>query len=122
MEQDLWRVPLAPGYSAEPKPASGLGPSGEYPSRDELRELLKRAAPLPWERPWNDASISSAEAVNERGAWRMQIYDEGGHDEHDAALIVAAVNSLPHLLDALDNLERENRRLREAVAALSPPA
>lgn len=69
---------------------------------DDLERLWAAASPLC---PWRADFAAITDAHPSRG---LHIYDEGGHSDADARLIVAAVNNLPLLITAL--------RLAEAVA------
>ena len=77
---------------------------------DELERLLAVATDGPWRQPWgvDDPTIYAADDD-------FLIYDEGGHTGADAALIVAARNSLPAILTEIRELRAENARLREAM-------
>lgn len=89
----------------------------------ELRELLAKATPGPWgaeaitkhsasnERPWVGRLSESRYAALSYGETQLEAVA-------NAALIVAAVNALPALLDRVEALEAENARMREALASL----
>lgn len=62
---------------------------------DELERLWAAASPLC---PWRADFAVITDAHPSRG---LHIYDEGGHSDADAALIVAAVNNLPVMIAAL---------------------
>jgi len=90
-----------------------------------LRELLAKATPGPWRSTWDDPvpegrceSIEDwnvIEGPDKSLVVGMVVYD--GHwpacTKENAALIVAAVNQLPSLLDELEGL-------REKLAAVEP--
>jgi hypothetical protein len=82
-------------------------------SPDELRQLLADATPGPWEQaPWFTNTILPKRWIdgdqlgvdpNDRGPFSTV----HAHSAADAALIVAAVNALPSLLDELDRIAGE---------------
>lgn len=94
--------------------------------RARLRELLAAASPRPWvatdatREGTSGLCASPACMATHRAAWTVSRrpefagwctdggYSQYGLCEHDAALIVAAVNALPALLDAL---EESNARI-----------
>ena len=98
----------------------------ETPDLAELRRLLAAASPLPWQ--WEPASgkswpLGDESLVTTSGdpvlyGWG---YDASGIDGTDAdrALIAAAVNALPTLLDELDELRAEVGVRRDARKALA---
>ena len=59
--------------------------------------------------------------VNNSGKRCTLIYDEGGHGELDAALIVTLHNSAPAMIAELRELRAENARLREESAKAGEP-
>lgn len=99
---------------------------------ERLRGLLANATPGPWytlDAPWlpsgSETSILAespdphvARFICDFDIWALDD-DEGRKSENpddDAALIVAAVNELPGLLDRLEALSAEVERLKEALA------
>lgn len=83
------------------------------PTPDELRALMAKATPGPWAQ--NESGID-AEGVGQIvvcNYWADII-----HGRKNAALIVAAVNALPGLLDELARLTGENERLRGALSGI----
>jgi len=94
----------------------------------KLRELLAKATPGPWEghglpyRGMDDPVITS-----QGGMYICQLtYDQQSitqeHDvDADAALIVAAINALPELLNEVEMLRAERDRMREALARIAKP-
>ena len=73
------------------KPVTIIQPAVALTPGDELRELLAKATPGPWER-------LTVEGLKDHvGRPRLDETD-------DAALIVAAINALPALLDVVDTL------------------
>jgi len=113
----------------------------------ELRGLLKKATPGPWARgAWYGRCIKPSHGVNNHTGRNgsdpckydytfeagtaisssvENIYiasvDLDGLTEPDAALIVAAVNALPTLLDDLAAAQGEIEALRAAISWLMPP-
>lgn len=85
-----------------------------------LRELLAKATPGPWfdqsneDYPGANHKIRPIDNISEWPAFG-EIASAG---PHNAALIVAAVNNAPALLDRIEALEALNERLREALAGL----
>ena len=79
----------------------------------ELRALEQEATAAPWNKPYKGNT----------GTWDVCVGRVGDRDwiasatifEEDAALIVAARNALPALLDAVERLSAENAELREAI-------
>jgi hypothetical protein len=67
---------------------------------DLLAALDAAATPGPWE------AEHACVVAGPPGKRTMSIYDEGGHDHHDAALIAAMRNALPELL----RIAREHAR------------
>jgi hypothetical protein len=63
---------------------------------DALRALLRNASPPPWQHVDGETIVDSADGTSLVETTRPD----------DAALIVAAVNALPHLLDELKELRR----------------
>lgn len=80
---------------------------------DELERLLAAATDGPWRQGSGVADPTIYTADDD-----FLIYDEGGHTGADAALIVAARNSLPAILTEIRELRAENARLREALTRL----
>jgi hypothetical protein len=69
----------------------------------ELRALVEAATKGPWVQPYDDGDI---EAYANDGGWSGTVCSiEKPLSSNDAALIVAAVNSLPDLLDRIEELE-----------------
>lgn len=66
---------------------------------DELERLDRLAAPAPWNQLYPGSPAIEAPSQHD-----YFICDEGGHSEHDAALIVALRNRLPDVLAALREL------------------
>ena len=95
----------------------------ETPDVAELRQLLAGASPLPWQWeppsgdtwPQGDESLVTTSGAPVLYGWG---YDASGIDATagDRALIAAAVNALPGLLDAADALRAELAHMREAAA------
>lgn len=92
----------------------------------KLRELLALATTRPWkantaDKTGEDWLIGSLGNSNEDGQdWivttdRVRASELDGDAKFDAALIVAAVNALPALLDELEALRAERDRMREAL-------
>jgi len=75
----------------------------------KLRELLAKATPGPW--ALNDDDTISL-ASGEKTAWRQA-------HRANCALIVAAVNALPELLNEVERLRAEMDRMREALEKIS---
>jgi hypothetical protein len=94
---------------------------------NELRRLLAEATPGPWEW-WTSCSWRRlSQAGGPDGGVLCPMVASDGHpdlsvSEEDRALIVAAVNSLPELLDTLDRLRNENAELREALRPFATKA
>lgn len=102
---------------------------------DNLRELIARATPGSWytlDPPWlprdSETSILAgspdphvATFVADMDMWALDDDDDrkSKSPDADAALIVAAVNALPGLLDALASLQSENERLRAACVRMT---
>jgi hypothetical protein len=77
-------------------------PVSERVDVQQLRDLLDKATPRPWELTARYGDMGDYTGMVNAGAMRVaNVYD----DEANAALIVAAVNSLPALLARLDALE-----------------
>jgi hypothetical protein len=80
------------------------------PDTRALRELLAKATPRPWASTENDFYISGdMDADNSSAIVAVEL------ERPDAALIVAAVNALPSLLDALGALRAERDAMRETL-------
>lgn len=78
---------------------------------DEIERLLAgEETSGPW---WNEGC--EIFYLNDSGQRCTLIYGEGGHGEHDAALIVTLHNSAPAMIAELRELRAENARLREVV-------
>ena len=109
--------------------------------RARLRALLEKATPGPWRSGRSDmTTLSTDEAspfykniyvTDPRGGTHLGhdlpfIVARGQGDEAEclanAALIVAAVNALPALLDECERLERENARLTKPGTGYDPEA
>ena len=105
---------------------------------ERLRGLLANATPGPWytlDAPWlpsgSETSILAespdphvARFICDFDIWALDD-DEGRKSENpddDAALIVAAVNELPGLLDRLQALSAEVLQLRQENAELQEPS
>jgi hypothetical protein len=73
---------------------------------DELRALAEAATPGPWEIDWEENDGPESYPIGFRAEDAVG-HDVGNFDgsEADAALIVAACNALPALLDRLDKAE-----------------
>lgn len=78
----------------------------------ELRRLLAEATPGPW-RTEVGGQVWSWVRPNGRRFVATTRYRTHPEDAPNAALIVAAVNALPGLLDRIEELEAENALLRE---------
>ena len=99
------------GYAAAREEAKELADAAKEArmiDATELRRLLAEATPLPWKAgtgpyAWDDGIIADAgvTVITNSGRGATDITGE------DAALIVAAVNGLPAMLDTLDN-QRDN--------------
>ena len=93
-------------------------------STDELEKLLADATPLPWRQGqpdsrkvhphWRDSDGNDRDDCLHKNGWAKTIATVGKEEgdwrdalrQHaDAALIVAAVNALPELLERLERLE-----------------
>lgn len=83
------------GRTPTPPPADALARDA-LALIDEIEALWVKAGSAPWIR--SGCHISST-MTPESG--QMVIYDEGGHDENDAASIVALHNAFPRLRDAI---------------------
>lgn len=97
-------------------------------TNDELRALLAKATPGPWEvsaaicGQHHTETVSVYHVDTSKGCRHIHEVVEAGCkcgddaiSEANAALIVAAVNALPALLDRLDSLAGENERLGAAL-------
>lgn len=82
---------------------------------DEIERLLAAATVGDW---WNEG-CGIFYAPN--GWLRTLIYDEGGHTEDDAALIVTLKRSAPAMIAAIRELRAENARLKSEVVAFCGP-
>lgn len=75
---------------------------------DEIERLLAgEETSGPW---WNEGC--EIFYLNDSGRRCTLIYGEGGHGEHDAALIVTLHNSAPAMIAELRELRAENARLK----------
>ena len=81
------------------------------PSKTPLTDALDLLEVLATPGPWTFTGPRVEGAEVESGHPSMVIYDEGGHSEHDAALIVALRNAYPQLR----KLERDRAELIEAL-------
>ena len=88
-----------PARAEEHPPESVLTPE----KLAELQRLLDRSASRPWE--WDDDRARPG-LVTHRGSILLRCGALYGPPEHEAALIVAAVNALPALLDAATERDR----------------
>lgn len=80
---------------------------------DEIERLLAgEETSGPW---WNEGC--EIFYLNDSGQRCTLIYDEGGHGEHDAALIVTLHNSAPAMIAELRELRAENARLRSVAGS-----
>lgn len=90
------------------------------PTEAELRRLLAEATPGPWH-AWRhgEHSLYKGPGVEAgAGTYICETATDGmGLGDADAALIVAAVNALPSLLDRMAALEEANGRLMKALMA-----
>jgi hypothetical protein len=86
----------------------------------KLRELLAAATPRPWRDTWDQVADGRVEdqfaivtdaASDPLGGCVVGLIEYDGENvavrKGDAALIVAAVNALPSLLDELERLQRD---------------
>lgn len=82
----------------------------------ELRRLHEAATPGPWFKYMRTVTV-------EENGWDVEVAEcsnnARGTVEADAALIAAARNALPELLDRLEAAESENARLREELNGLT---
>jgi len=83
--------------------------------KHDLRKLLDAATPRPWRDPYGDGTLEGPNYADIARVSCSPDYENGGCAgcgveilPADAALIVAAVNALPRLLD-------ENERLAKAL-------
>lgn len=91
---------------------------------DELEALAEKATAGPWSK-----DIGYSDCVVSNGNGGVLIYDEGGHTEHDAALIVALENNLDKIIAALrarepseENVERVASEIeRQFRGGRNPP-
>lgn len=86
---------------------------------DKLMELLAKATPGPWEIVPGDewtTDVGTPEGEYEDGRKRhwnvLSVNRRRDEWETNRALIVAAVNALPELLDELDRLRKDAERYR----------
>ena len=88
---------------------------------EELLALVGKATPGPWSvyTPEHSPSLPGIDAADATiVVWGDALADDGGvRGPANAALIVAAVNALPSLLDALDRAERERDEARASSEA-----
>lgn len=79
---------------------------------EHLRELIAAASPGPWWHEQQDPEYRPADPYDlvyeTNGAWDFL---GETHSREDAELIVAAVNAMPGLLNALERLRAENDML-----------
>ena len=90
--------------------------------RAELREMLENAVPGPWKIDEHDESnFDSIVSVAEDRPFGWVEVARSLSPESD--LIVAAVNALPKLLDALEELEAdiERRKIRNTLSRMGGP-
>lgn len=91
-----------------------------------LRELDKKASPVPWEssnhgegeNTFLESEIDDVLVHDERGEGYMR-ENIAWISEANASLIVEARNALSALLDERDRLEAENKKLRERLQEAS---
>jgi hypothetical protein len=83
---------------------------------DDLRRLLEAATPGPWE--WDGEGTLVSTGVADVVLWVSSDGTEVESVNADAALIVAAVNALPGLLDRLELLEAVAVAAQAFVSAL----
>lgn len=81
-----------------------------------LRELLEAATEGPWSYTRCACGHPSCDQV------LLSISGAVGPHLNDAALIVAAVNSLPALIEEIEKLRAENASLRERMSDMMPIA
>jgi hypothetical protein len=74
-----------------------------------LKALLEKAT----EGPWSLDGSSGRDVV--WGQHTIVAFGHGKNDIANTALIVAAVNAIPHLLADLDSARRENERLKAGL-------
>jgi len=86
-----------------------MAETAPQPDRARLRELLADATPTPWASDPAAPCDFGGDLQGSEGEWNEFV--GAASDDVDTALIVAAVNALPALLDRLDELEAENERL-----------
>src|SRR5260370_32211412 len=86
--------------------------------RNELRALEEKAAPGPWE-SWTSGKfgITAIKEIDDGDEYngRGNLFSCGGDRSDDAALIAAARNALPALLDAVDRAEELEVIVKELV-------
>ena len=79
----------------------------EMTTLDEMERLLKAGTPGPWERALN-VVIAGSERV--AFVWRDE---DGQYSAANAALIVAAINALPGLIESARRVEEMQAALQE---------
>lgn len=78
---------------------------------DELRELIARAEPLPWVACASSGARIIGVGPQPRSRVLAQFFDDDtGKDDQNLDLAVAAVNTLPLLLDRIQVLESAARK------------
>jgi hypothetical protein len=93
----------------------------DTPDRSELRRLTEAATPGPWhaliDNYGEDTWPGSMFITNDPSEGQAALGRDFTQD--DARLIVAAVNALPGLLDALDSRDAQLAKLRELIGELA---
>ncbi len=78
-------------------------------SRETVRARLEAVTEGPWTQEMDDdgtpGCVIRMGVPNEYGGFDGTIYDEGGHDEHDAAFIANARQDIPALLAVADEVD-----------------
>jgi hypothetical protein len=96
----------------------------------ELRESLAKATPGPWrtyeahgrdftDEGWSEVGIA-ADGMETVAYTAACGFESNDRCDEDAALIVAAVNALPGLLDRLERVEGAAQRILNIVDPFSP--